>query len=97
MESNGNDFEAVNLYEASLKTGKANALLRFNLGWCHVNGQGVNRKDREKGIALWKEATEMAPDEGSEEAAWSLYQEFLRDDPKEAQRWLDLAEDLGFS
>lgn len=97
LESNGNDFEAVNLYEASLKAGKANALLRFNLGWCLVNGQGVDRKDRENGIALWKEATEMAPDEGSEEAAWSLYQEFLRDDPKEAQRWLDLAEDLGFS
>lgn len=97
LESNGNDFKAVELYEDCWKNGKANALLLFNLGWCLVNEQGVERADRARGIDLWKEATKLAPDEGSEEAAWNLYQEYVRDDPKEAQRWLDLAEDLGYT
>ncbi len=97
LESNGNDFKAVELYEDCWKNGKGNALLLFNLGWCLVNGQGVERIDRTRGIDLWKEATKLAPDEGSEEAAWNLYQEYVRDDPIEARRWLDLAEDLGYT
>jgi len=96
FESNGDDFRAVELCEACLGSGRANAHLFFTLGWFLVNGRGVDRKDRDRGIALWKEATELAPDQGSEEAAWNLYQEYVREDPKEAQRWLDLAEDLGY-
>lgn len=96
LESNGDDSRAVELYELCWKNGRANALLLFNLGWCLVNGRGVGRVDRARGVSLWKEAVEMAPDEGSEEAAWSLYQEYDRDDPKEAQRWLDLSEELGY-
>jgi TPR repeat protein len=100
LESNGDDFRAVELYEACWRSGRANALLLFNLGWCllNLNGRGVDRNDsdRDRGISLWKEATEMAPDEGSEEAAWKLYQEYARDDPQEAQHWLDLAEELGY-
>ncbi len=94
LESNGNDSQAVKLYEACLESGRVNALLLFNLGWCLVNA--AENTERDRGIALWKEATDMAPDEGSEEAAWNLYQEYVRDDPKEAQRWLDLAEELGY-
>lgn len=94
LESNGNDSQAVELYEACLESGRVNALLLFNLGWCLVNG--MENTDRDRGIALWKDATKMAPDEGSEEAAWNLYQECVREDPKEAQRWLDLAEELGY-
>lgn len=97
LESNGNDFQAMELYEACLKSSRVNALLLFNLGWSCVNGLGVEKADRDRGISLWKEATDMAPDEGSEEAAWYLYQEYARDDPKEAQRWLDLSKELGYS
>ena len=96
LESNGNDSKAMELYEACLESGRVNALLLFNLGWCLVNGIGVANTNRERGIAMLKEATELAPDQGSEEAAWNLYQEYVRDDPKEAQRWLDLAEELGY-
>ena len=94
LESNGNDSQAVELYEVCLESGRVNALLLFNLGWCLVNG--VENTDRDRGIALWKEATEMAPDQGSEEAAWNLHREYVRDDPTEAQRWLDFAEELGY-
>lgn len=96
LESNQDDFGAVRCYEDCLESDRVNALLLFNLGWCYISGQGVNKKDRDKGISLWKSAAGRAPDEGSEEAGWYLYQEYKRDDPKEANRWLDLAEDLGF-
>lgn len=96
LESNQDDFGAVQLYEDCLKSGRVNALLLFSLGWCLVNGQGVHRKDTDRGIALWEEAAKKAPDEGSEEAAWYLYEEYKRDDPKEAKQWLDLAEELGY-
>jgi len=98
FESDGDDFRAVELYEACWRSGRANALLLFNLGWCLLHGKGVQQKnnDRDWGISLWKEATEMAPNEGSEEAAWNLYQEYVRDDPREAQHWLDLAQKLGY-
>ena len=58
-------------------------------------GIGVE-KDRTKAVSFWEDASSMAPDEGSEEAAWNLYQEYKRDDPKKAQPWLDLAVDLGY-
>mmetsp|Transcript_4206 Transcript_4206/g.9086 ORF Transcript_4206/g.9086 Transcript_4206/m.9086 type:complete len:400 (-) Transcript_4206:408-1607(-) len=96
LESNGNDSEAVKLYEECLDSGRSNALLLFNLGWSYYQGQGVDQKDSSRGIALWKEAAKLAPDEGSEEAAWNLYQEYVREDPNEAQAWLDLAGELGF-
>ena len=96
LESNGNDSQALELYDACWKSGRANALLLFNLGWCLVNGRDVGKADRARGISMWKEATKMAPDEGSEEAAWNLYQEYARDDPEEAKCWLDLAEELGY-
>ena len=99
LEYNGDDLRAFELYEACWKSGRANALLLFNLGWClvHSKRKGIDcDSDRARGISFWKEATEMAPDEGSEEAAWNLFKEYIRDDPKEAQHWLDLAEDLGY-
>lgn len=96
LESNDDDYKAMELYENCLTNGRPNALLLFNLGWCLVNGQGVDRKDSDRGIALMKEAAALAPDEGSEEAAWCLFKEYIRDDSNEAQRWLDLAEELGY-
>jgi len=95
MESNADDAGAVRLYEECLVNGRANALLLFNLGWCYFNGVGIERKDTMKGISMWKQAAEMAPDEGSEEAAFHLYEEFTRDDPIEASKWVNLAADLG--
>jgi TPR repeat protein len=71
-----------------------NALLLFNLGWCYVHGEGVE-KNRLQGENLWKQAAAMAPEEGSEEAAWLLYLQYRRDQPKEARQWLQLAPDLG--
>lgn len=99
LEYNGDDLRAFELYEACWKSGRANAGLLFNLGWClvHSKRKGIDRdRDRARGISLWKEAVEMAPDQGSEEAAWNLFKEYIRDDPKEAQHWLDLAEELGY-
>jgi len=96
LESNQDDCGAFQLYDACYHTGRVNALLLFNLGWCLVNGIGVKKKDVDTGIILWKKAAAMAPDEGSEEAAWYLFEEYKRDDPNEARKWLDLAEELGF-
>ena len=95
LESNGDDYEAVRLYEECLASDRSNALLLFNLGWSYFNGVGVDRKDRTKGISMWKQAIEMAPDQGSEEAAFHLYEEFIRDDPREASHWVDIAAELG--
>ena len=96
LEANQDHFDAVDLYEKSIERGTVNALLLFNLGWCLIHGQGVLSKDLGRGIELWKQAAQMAPDEGSEEAAWYLYQELERDYPQEANQWLKLAQDLGF-
>mmetsp|Transcript_48534 Transcript_48534/g.117407 ORF Transcript_48534/g.117407 Transcript_48534/m.117407 type:complete len:343 (+) Transcript_48534:72-1100(+) len=96
LESNGDDVGAFRLYQEGYDENDllSNALLGFNLGWCYVHGTGVP-KDVDRGIQLWKEAAEMAPDEGSEEAAYHLSMEFSRDNPVEASTWLDLAADLG--
>lgn len=73
-----------------------NALLLMNLGWSYMEGAGTS-KDTLKGIDSWKDAVLLAPDEGSEEAAWFLYQHYRRDDPKEAQKWLSIAASLGYT
>lgn len=46
-------------------------------------------------MQLWKDASQMAPDEGSEEASWYIYNDLKRENPKEADVWLDLAVELG--
>jgi hypothetical protein len=98
LEASDNYIDAVQLYENSILNGRINALLLFNLGWCLINGLGVvnNKKDSFRGIQLWKDAVALAPDQGSEEAAWYLYKEYERDGPKEAQHWYDIAIDLGY-
>ena len=96
LESNDDYRGAVKLYEDCVFNGRENALLLFNLGWCCVNGLGVDKKNRERGIELWIEACSLAPDEGSEEAAWYLYKEFERDNPKEAMKWYNLSKELGY-
>jgi hypothetical protein len=97
LEKEDNYVDAVQLYENSILNGRINALLLFNLGWCLINGRNENnKKDSIRGIQLWKDAAALAPDQGSEEAAWFLYKEYVRDDPKEAQYWYDLAMDLGY-
>jgi TPR repeat protein len=96
LESNSDERGAFLIYEECYNRGKANALLLFNLGWCLVNGEGVDKKDVERGEKLWRKAVDMAPDEGSEEAAWFLYEQYRRNDPKEAEQWLDLAVNLGY-
>ena len=98
FEASDNYMEAVQLYENSIVNGRINALLLFNLGWCLIHGLGVvnKKKDAIRGRQLWKEAVALAPDQGSEEAAWFLYKEYERDDPTEAQHWYDIAIDLGY-
>jgi len=95
LESNDDGQTAYKLYKACYDSGRINALLLFNLGWCHMYGIGT-KKDRIKAVSFWEGASSMAPDEGSEEAAWNLYQEYKRDDPKIARPWLDLAVELGY-
>jgi TPR repeat protein len=97
LEKEDNYVDAVQLYENSILNGRINALLLFNLGWCLINGRNENnKKDSIRGIQLWKDAVALAPDQGSEEAAWFLYKEYERDDPKEAKHWYDIAIDLGY-
>jgi hypothetical protein len=96
VETNLDERGAADLYQACWNREKINALLLFNLGWCFVNGEGVDRKDASRGETLWRDAAAMAPDEGSEEAAWFLYEQYKRNDPKEANQWLQLAADLGY-
>jgi TPR repeat protein len=96
LEANDDYRGAVDLYTGCLERGNANALLLVNLGYCLVHGDGIDKKDVQRGQELWKEATVMAPDEGCEEASWFLYQQYARDDEREARRWLQLAADLGY-
>jgi len=92
------DYEsAFHLYQACYDRGNTNALLKFNLGWCWINGYGVTKKDAVKGQGVWREAVEMAPDEGSEEAAWHLYEQCTRENPKVADSWLHIAIKLGYN
>jgi len=95
LESNDDDYGALKLYNSCYEEGRVNALLLFNLGWCLYNGRGMDEKNVEKGMQLWKDAAEMAPDEGSEEAGWYLYEDLKRENPKDAKMWLDLAVQLG--
>jgi len=97
LKEQNDDYEAAfELYRNCHRNGKANALTLFNLAWCYYHGEGTV-KDREKGLLLWKDATKMAPDEGSEEAAYFIHEHLVRDNPTEAEKWLQLSRDLGLN
>ena len=53
-------------------------------------------QDAQAGETIWKEAVDMAPDEGSEEAAYFLYEQCVKDDIGEARRWLEISAELGY-
>lgn len=91
-EAAGNAKQAFALYQSCPEP---NALLFMNLGWAYMEGEGAP-KDCQMGIDNWKAAVALAPDEGSEEAAWFLYQHYHRGDPKEAQKWLTISASLGY-
>lgn len=100
MEANDDYPGAMRLYKQFYddKTKRVNALLLFNLGYCLVHGVGIDDRDIdvEGGERLWKDAVDMAPEEGSEEAAWFLYQQHAsRDDEEMAGQFLNAAADLG--
>jgi len=95
LESDDDYYGAFDLYNSCYESSSVNALMLFNLGWCLYNAQGVDEKNAKKGMQLWKDASQMAPDEGSEEAAWYIYNDLKRESPKEAEVWLDLAVELG--
>ena len=97
LESNDDWFNAAQLYEKHCidKSTRNNALLLFNWGYCLVNGNGVEQ-DTQAGETIWKESVDMAPDEGSEEAAYFLYEQCVRDDIGEARRWLEISAELGY-
>ena len=95
LESNDDDLGAVRLYHEAVERGRVNALLLFNLGWAYIHGSGVEA-DRERGLNLWRESADHAPDEGSEESAWNLHLELEGEDRAESNKWLRLAQDLGY-
>ena len=95
LESIDDEYGALELYRNCHNESRINALLLFNLGWCLYNGQGTDDKHVKKGMQLWKDAAGMAPDEGSEEACWYLYEDLKRENPKDGEIWLDLAVELG--
>ena len=97
MESNDDYSGAMRLYRECYEdeSKRTNALLLFNLGYCLIHGEGVNR-DVEEGEKLWRDAVALAPEEGSEEAAWFLYQQYSeRGDVLKARQCLDIAASLG--
>ena len=98
IQDDADEESAFELYKQSYyENGRYNALTLFNLGWYYMNGMGnLAKKEEGRGIELWKVAVTMAPDEGSEESAWFLYDYYKRDEPKEAEKWLQIAYDLGF-
>ncbi len=100
MESNDDYIGAMKLYRECYQdeSKRTNALLLFNLGYCLIHGgEGVDdHGDVQEGEKLWRDAVALAPDEGSEEAAWFLYQQYSeRGDVMEARHYLDTAADLG--
>ena len=97
MESNDDYSSAMRLYRECYEneSKRTNALLLFNLGYCLIHGEGANR-DVEEGEKLWRDAVALAPEEGSEEAAWFLYQQYSeRGDVLKARQCLDVAASLG--
>jgi len=65
-------WRAAKHFEAAAATGSALGL--FNLGWALVHGIGTGR-DVVRGLELWREAAALAPEDGSEEAAYYIYEE----------------------
>jgi hypothetical protein len=99
LESEDDDYNgALRLYQSCLENENENvtALVLLNLGYSLVNGPGDVSKDVELGEFYWEQAAAMAPDEGSEEAAYFLSQQYDRTDYAESKRWLQLSADLGF-
>jgi TPR repeat protein len=72
-------WAAARCFEAA--AAQASALGQFNWGWALVHGIGV-RRDVRRGIEQWVQAMKQAPLDGSEEAAFYLYEERSKiDDP----------------
>ena len=81
------------------------ALGHFNVGFALFHGVGVAR-DEAAAVAAWRAACALAPGDGAEEAAFSLWEAFRgggeggrvgsakRD---KAERWLRLSAELGFA
>ena len=97
MEANDDYSTAMKLYRECYEdtSKRKNALLLFNLGYCLIHGEGIDH-NIEEGEQLWKDAIKLAPEEGSEESAWFLYQQYSeRRDSNMAKHYLDIAADLG--
>uniref|UniRef100_A0A7S2HUP9 Uncharacterized protein n=1 Tax=Octactis speculum TaxID=3111310 RepID=A0A7S2HUP9_9STRA len=92
-EAAGDVNGAALLYQKS--AGLGNALGLFSWGYALVYGEGVE-KDTHEGETQWRRATELAPMEGSEEAAYFLGMRYISTRPEEGRRWLKIAHDLGF-
>lgn len=96
MEDNNNFIGALQLYEDSLKHGKTNALLLFNLGHLLLHGNDGVLKEISRGEELLRLAVDLAPDEGSEEAAYFLYHHLKQDQHQEAMMFLRISASLGY-
>ena len=92
-------WRAAQCFERAAETGSALGL--FNHGWALVHGIGTAR-DVERGLAQWRKAAARAPDDGSEEAAYYLYEERSLLTPKmlaqgpSPSTYLQLSATLGF-
>lgn len=97
MEANDDYSTAMKLYRECYEdtSKRINALLLFNLGYCLIHGEGIDH-NIEEGEQLWRDAVKLAPEEGSEESAWFLYQQYSeRRDSNMAKHYLNIAADLG--
>jgi TPR repeat protein len=100
LEELGHYKESIDLLEECIASGMPNALLYFNLGYLLLVDPGESKQDdvittRQRGQDCWRQAIDLAPDEGSEEAAYFSSRQSYQS-PKESMRLLNLAADLGF-
>jgi TPR repeat protein len=83
--------------ETCIATGRANSLVYFNLGYFLVHGEkgGAVELDESRGEEMWRKAIDLAPDEGSEEAAYFLSRQAFQP-AHESIKLLHLAAELGY-
>lgn len=92
-------WAAVQCFERAAADGSS-ALGLFNHGWALFHGIGTAR-DVERGLAQMAAAAALAPDDGSEEAAYFLYEERLAMSEQQVEAYrpgakLRLAASLGY-
>jgi len=72
LEDAGDDASALKLYKRAVEAGdEGSALTLFNLGWVLLH-RDLSSPESARGENCWRRAVQLAPRDGSEEAAYHL-------------------------